>query len=52
MTASSDLTVRQQRIVEALRPFFGTEADALYEAHGCWRRPKTDHLDRSLPIQN
>jgi len=34
MTASSDLTVRQQRIVEALRPFFGTEADALYEAHG------------------
>jgi hypothetical protein len=18
----------------------------------CWRRPKTDHLDRSLPIQN
>jgi len=33
MTAS-DLTVRQQRIVEALRPFFGAEADALYEAHG------------------
>jgi len=34
MTASSDLTIRQQRIVNALRPFFGAEADALYEAHG------------------
>ena len=34
MTTSSDLTVRQQRIVDALRPFFGAEADALYEAHG------------------
>lgn len=34
MTASSELTVRQQRIVDALRPFFGAEADALYEAHG------------------
>lgn len=34
MTASSDLTVRQQRIVDALRPFFGAEADALYEANG------------------
>ena len=34
MTASSDLSVRQQRIVDALRPFFGTQADALYEAHG------------------
>lgn len=33
MTASSELTVRQQRIVDALRPFFGSEADALYEAH-------------------
>lgn len=33
MTASSELTVRQQRIVDALRPFFGTEADALYEAN-------------------
>lgn len=33
MTASSDLTDRQQRIVEALRPFFGAEADALYEAN-------------------
>ncbi|WP_444813341.1 JAB domain-containing protein [Variovorax saccharolyticus] len=33
MTASTDLTVRQQRIVDALRPFFGAEADALYEAH-------------------
>lgn len=33
MTASSDLTVRQQRIVDALRPFFGAEADALYEAN-------------------
>ena len=34
MTASSDLTVRQQRIVDALRPFFGADTDALYEAHG------------------
>jgi DNA repair protein RadC len=34
MTASTNLTVRQQRIVDALRPFFGAEADALYEAHG------------------
>ena len=34
MTASSDLTIRQQRIVDALRPFFGAEADALYEANG------------------
>ena len=33
MTASSELTVRQQRIVDALRPFFGAEADALYEAN-------------------
>ena len=32
-SASSDLTVRQQRIVDALRPFFGAEADALYEAN-------------------
>jgi DNA repair protein RadC len=34
MTASSDLTVREQRIVDALRPFFGAEADTVYEAHG------------------
>lgn len=34
MTASSDLSVRQQRIVEALRPFFGADADALYESNG------------------
>ena len=34
MTASSDLTARQQRIVDALRPFFGPNADSLYEAHG------------------
>ncbi|WP_213956794.1 MULTISPECIES: DNA repair protein RadC [unclassified Variovorax] len=33
-SASSDLSVRQQRIVDALRPFFGAEADALYEANG------------------
>ncbi len=32
--ASSDLSIRQQRIVDALRPFFGAEADALYEANG------------------
>ena len=32
--ASSGLSVRQQRIVDALRPFFGAEADALYEANG------------------
>lgn len=34
MTASTDLSVRQQRIVDALRPFFGAQADALYEANG------------------
>ena len=34
MTAFSELTVRQQRIVDALRPFFGAEADAQYKAHG------------------
>jgi DNA repair protein RadC len=33
MTESSELTVRQQRIIDALRPFFGAEADALYEAN-------------------
>jgi DNA repair protein RadC len=33
-SASADLSVRQQRIVDALRPFFGAEADALYEANG------------------
>jgi DNA repair protein RadC len=32
MIANTELTVRQQRIVDALRPFFGAEADALYEA--------------------
>jgi len=30
----SDLTVRQQRTVDALRQFFGTEAEALYDASG------------------
>ncbi len=34
MTAPTDLSFRQERIVEALRPFFGAEADALYEANG------------------
>ena len=34
MTASLDLTVQQRRIVDALRPILGAEADALYEAHG------------------
>ncbi|RZL88941.1 MAG: DNA repair protein RadC [Variovorax sp.] len=34
MTASSDLTIRQQRIVDALHPFFGAESGALYEANG------------------
>jgi len=34
MTASPDLTVRQQHIVDALRHFFGANADTLYEAHG------------------
>lgn len=34
MTTSSDLSVRQQRIVDALRPLLGLEAEALYEAHG------------------
>ncbi len=33
MTASSELTVRQHRIVDALRSFLGQEAEALYEAH-------------------
>ncbi|MEP6721516.1 MAG: universal stress protein [Variovorax sp.] len=34
MTASSDLTVRQQRIVDALRPFLGAEAPVLYHVLG------------------
>jgi DNA repair protein RadC len=33
-SASSEFSVRQQRIVDALRPFFGTEAEALFEANG------------------
>jgi len=33
-TSSPELNARQQRIVDALRPFFGAEADALYEANG------------------
>ncbi|MEJ8859967.1 DNA repair protein RadC [Variovorax robiniae] len=32
--SSPELNARQQRIVDALRPFFGAEADALYEANG------------------
>ncbi|MEJ8852172.1 RadC family protein [Variovorax rhizosphaerae] len=32
--SSVELNARQQRIVDALRPFFGAEADALYEANG------------------
>lgn len=34
MTASLDLTAQQRRIVNALRPILGAEAEALYEAHG------------------
>ncbi|NDZ17202.1 hypothetical protein [Variovorax sp. WS11] len=34
MTASFDLTAQQRRIVDALRPILGAEADALYEANG------------------
>lgn len=34
MTASLDLTARQRRIVEALRPLLGAQAEALYEANG------------------
>lgn len=34
MTASSDYTVQQRRIVDALQPLLGSEAVALYEAHG------------------
>lgn len=34
MTASLDLNAQQRRIVEALRPILGAEADTLYEAHG------------------
>ncbi|CAN7714283.1 DNA repair protein RadC [Variovorax sp. LjRoot290] len=34
MTASLDLTAEQRRIVDALRPILGAEAEALYEAHG------------------
>ncbi|MBT2305295.1 DNA repair protein RadC [Variovorax paradoxus] len=34
MTASLDLTAQQRRIVDALRPILGAEAEALYEAHG------------------
>jgi DNA repair protein RadC len=34
MTASLEFNARQRRIVDALRPILGEEADALYEAHG------------------
>jgi DNA repair protein RadC len=34
MTAFLELTARQRRIVDALRPILGAEADALYEANG------------------
>jgi len=34
MTASLDFTAQQRRVVDALRPILGAEADALYEAHG------------------
>jgi DNA repair protein RadC len=34
MTACLELTVQQRRIVDALRPILGAEADILYEAHG------------------
>lgn len=34
MTAPLDLTAQQRRVVDALRPVLGAEADALYEAHG------------------
>lgn len=47
MTASSDLTVRQQRILDALRPFFGANADTLYEAHGRSLQKLTYYARRS-----
>lgn len=34
MTASFDLTAQQRRVVDALRPVLGAEAQALYEANG------------------
>lgn len=34
MTASLELTPQQRRIVEALRPLLGAQAEALYEANG------------------
>ena len=34
MPASLDFTAQQRRIIDALRPILGTEADALYEANG------------------
>lgn len=49
MTASSDLSVRQQRIVNALRPFFGAEADALYEANDRSLQ-KLTYLARQSPL--
>ncbi|RYX88814.1 MAG: DNA repair protein RadC [Comamonadaceae bacterium] len=34
MTATSPLTVREQRSIDAIRPFFGADAETLFEAHG------------------
>lgn len=51
MTASAALSVRQQRIVDALRPFFGTEAEALYEANGRSLQ-KLTYFARQSPLPN
>lgn len=50
MTASLDFTAQQRRIVEALRPILGAEADALYEANGrSLRKLAYFARDSSLP---
>ncbi|KPU92788.1 hypothetical protein APR50_39435 [Variovorax paradoxus] len=51
MTAFADLSLRQQRIVDALRPFFGTEAEALYEANGRSLQ-KLTYFARQSPLPN
>ena len=50
MTGSLDFTAQQRRIVDALRPILGAEADALYEANGrSLRKLAYFARDSSLP---
>jgi hypothetical protein len=34
MTAFTEFNEKQRRTIEALRSFFGNDAEALYETHG------------------